>query len=156
MGVKYEAEQLDNISRLKDLREFIGFSLADMERITGINESQIRRIEKGENLPFPRSYNKLAKVFGWAKVKVSPKKRTPARKLDITPDFVIGHVYSIKDRSKGKRYDEPVFDIEYFFRFDGRQGGLLCFTEINGGWTRSYAPYQMVGKHITEVRHVSR
>lgn len=156
MGVKYEAEQLDNISRLKDLREFIGFSLAEMQRITGINESQLRRIEKGENLPFPRTYNKLALVFGWAKVKVSPKRRAPARTLDITPDFVIGHVYSIKDHSKGKRYDEPVFDIEYFFRFDGRQGRLLCFTEINGGWTRSYAPYQMVGKHITEVRHVSR
>ena len=152
MGVKYEAEQLDNISRLKDLREFIGFSLAEMQRITGINESQLRRIEKGENLPFPRTYNKLALVFGWAKVKVSPKRRAPARTLDITPDFVIGHVYSIQDTGGGKRYDMHVFDIECLFRFEGKQGELLRFMEIHGGWTLTYAPYQLIGKKIKEIK----
>lgn len=156
MRTNYSAEELSNIARLRELREFHNFNITDMERVTGISWSSLSRIEKGKSLPSPKAYNKLAFFFGWANVNVSPKKRTPARKLDITPEFVIGHVYSIKDRSKGKRYDEPVFDIEYFFRFDGRQGGLLCFTEINGGWTRSYAPYQMVGKRITEVRNVSR
>ena len=153
MRTNYSAEELSNIARLKELRELLNFSIADMERITGLDGSILRRLEKGQNLPFRKTYNKLAAVFGWKKVNIPPPKRSPVRMTEIPPAFSVGCVYSITSHIKGKRdTDTTTVDTECLFRFEGKQGELLRFTEIHGGWTLTYAPYQLIGKKIKEIK----
>ena len=46
----------------------------------------------------------------------------------------------------------PIIETQGFiFRFEGVLLGLWTFTEINGGWTVSLAPNQLIGKLISEV-----
>lgn len=157
MRNNYSAEELSNIARLKELREALNLNFYDISSLIGVDWSWLKRIEQGKILPSPKSYNKLASVFGWNTINVppthyqAPKTQKPIRSPAPTPDFIIGHVYSIKDTGGGKRYDMHVFDIECLFRFEGKQGELLRFTEIHGGWTLTYAPYQLIGKKIKEV-----
>ena len=69
-------------------------------------------------------------------------------------DFVIGHVYSIKKKTgNGERDpDRTGSEVRFFFQYKGKQGIHHCFTEIHGGWNRTYTDYQLIGKKIKEIK----
>ena len=148
----YSDKELKNIAGLRASREARGLSISALERTVGIAYSTIRAYEIGDALPTPHSYNKLAKFFGWETVLAE----TGSKRPEPPPEFVIGHVYLIKgkklnDRPEGYK-NLTGADMLFAFRYDGKKGNLLQFTEIHGGWTRTYAVYQLIGKKIMEVK----
>ena len=152
MAYNYSDKELKNIAGLRDSREARGLNVAGLERAAGVSYSSIRDYEMGKTLPTLKNYNLLAKFFGWETVLAE----TGSKRPEPPPEFVIGHVYLIKEK---KLNDRPEgyknltgADMLFAFRYDGKKGNLLQFTEIHGGWTRTYAVYQLIGKKIMEVK----
>lgn len=58
------ATQLSINERLRRLRETAGMSLRDLERESGINRSNLLRIERGDARPKPETLTTLAAVYG--------------------------------------------------------------------------------------------
>lgn len=149
---QYNNKQLRNIANLKELREKRGLKLTDVVRATGVADSALRKFEAGRYLPSPESYNKLAQFFRWEPITVEAK---PGLALaEFRGDFVVGHVYSIAKKphdSREKNADITGYDVEFLFRYEGKQGIHHMFRETHGGWVRTYADYQLVGKVVKEV-----
>lgn len=149
---QYNNTQLRNIATLKELRGKRGLKLADVERATGIANCRLSLYETGKNLPRLENYNKLAQFFGWEPITIKAKPEPPL--AELRPDFIIGHVYSIKKKIRDSKEKDPNctgFDAEFFFRYEGKQGIHNMFRETHGGWVRTYADYQLVGKVVKEV-----
>ena len=149
--MRYNAEQLHNIGSLKELRKERGLRLADVKRATGIASCCLSLYETGKNLPKLESYNKLAQFFGWELIPVrqAEAKLKPPPPADPRPDFIVGHVYYIKNKKSDKDSDNYV---SFSFRYEGKQGIHHMFREIHGGWTRTYTDYQLIGKRVKEIK----
>ena len=154
----YSNKELRNIAKLRKLREARGLRIRDVAEATGVQDSCLRKYESGVYLPSPESYNKLAQFFGWDTVLIKSKvpKFPDLSSPEHLPEFLVGHVYSIKCKQASKNsfskdFDKTGFDVDFAFRYEGRDGDLHHFTEIHGGWSRTYAVYQLIGKKIMEV-----
>ena len=45
----------------------------------------------------------------------------------------------------------PGYNLNLHFRFEGKEGDLFCFREINGGWRISLSPAQLLSTGFREV-----
>ena len=108
-------------------------------------------------------------LMAWVKTNIFLNKRTTEIKDDYSdlkpvieepvplpknPEFTFteGHCYTICEtttKASHKRNDNFIFD--YVFKYKGKSGIHHCFTEIHGGWTRTYTDAQLADKKIQEV-----
>lgn len=56
---------MENIDRMKDIRELHGMTRKDIADLSGVSMEYIARFELGYRYPSRTNYNKLAKVFNW-------------------------------------------------------------------------------------------
>ncbi len=74
-------------------------------------------------------------------------------------DLTLGKCYLINNVNDGKWSPEGITckkdrcNTDYIFKFVDIRNGKYCFVEINGGWSRTYAPAQLIGKKFMEVLH---
>ena len=144
--------------RLRELRVSRGLSTRKFAEQAGIDSRDLSRYEQGKCCPTRKTYNKLARVLGWKTVR-EPKpienelkemrqrdeeqmrREIQERQKALQREFVIGKRYMISDNNK-------YADI---FEYQGKQGIHHCFKANPGGWTRTYADNQLIGKKIKEV-----
>ena len=147
----------------------LGLTARDISKRTKIRTYHVKEYANGIRIPEPKTYNKLAKVFHWPKlhnkvntqVYACPKGEKiryeavqhPEIKISPIPgsisfSFSEGHLYQFA-REKFPDFSE---DHEYTFRYERKEGIHHVFTEIRGGWSRTYTDAQLIGKNIMEVQ----
>ena len=56
-----------NVKGLRSLMESKSMRAKEISLLTGVSIDMISKYEKGQNMPSPKNYNKLAEYFGWEK-----------------------------------------------------------------------------------------
>ena len=135
-----------------------GFTVNDVSKLTGIKPYKVQSYANGVMLPTVRTYNRLARIFGWhilpEKAQSVHENAQPKQKLIPLNfsasckkfEFTSGKMYVIKCKS-GTKSEQA----DYVFKYEGRQGIHHVFREIHGNWTRTYTDTQLIGKRLYEV-----
>ena len=177
--VRNDKNAMKNVRALLSKRKNSRMSVAMLSDEAGLSYGAIQSYERGTSVPSPDAYNALADVFGWEKIeKPAPKKKKrrppqisdndkrPQKRsyeavvheeekpLEIpkAPEFTFeqGRDYSIY--AKDGNLERSSFGEKFYvFRYKGKQGIHHVFTEIHGGWSRTYTDVQLMGKTIKEV-----
>lgn len=164
-SIKGYNQAVKNIHGLTISRKKRGITRKELSQKSGISLNRIYEYEHGKSLPTIGTYNKLCKVFKWQELTVSPQKESSKTdNLKILDDlleleavklpkpvsfhFAEGHDYIVLATKGGE--SEPIKDC--IFRYKGKQGIHHMFSEVHGGWTRTYTDAQLIGKIIKEVK----
>ena len=62
--------------------------------------------------------------------------------------FIVGKKYFIGEEGKFK----PLYQADFTFIYEGKQGKHHVFRHFKGNWTRTYTDPQLIGKFIKEVK----
>ena len=61
--------------------------------------------------------------------------------------FIVGKKYFIGEEGKFK----PLYQADFTFIYEGKQGKHHVFRHFKGNWSRTYTDPQLIGKFIKEV-----
>ena len=157
-AVIMNAEALRCICRLEAVMKERGYSVHDVSKLTGIRPYKVQSYANGLILPTIRTYNRLARVFGWdilpeqaPTMQGNAKPKQKMTELNVSAScrkftFTSGKKYVIKCQN-GTLSEQA----EYVFMYEGRQGIHHIFRELNGNWTRTYTDAQLIGKKLYEL-----
>lgn len=158
LAVQGSKEALQCLGNLHSDMKARHWSVHDVSHHTGIRASLIHNYALGAMTPTVKTYNRLARLFGWdllpdknavyrdEKPKTerwrSPRS-TPAPR--VTPAavfrFTEGKCYRFEDKD----------NKDFVFSYVEKRGIHHVFKEIHGGWTRTYTDIQLIGKTIKEA-----
>ncbi|MBQ3455674.1 MAG: helix-turn-helix transcriptional regulator [Synergistaceae bacterium] len=157
-SVIMNAEALKSFCGLEAAMKERGYSVHDVSKLTGIKAYKVQSYVSGLILPTIRTYNRLARVFGWdmlhekaPTIQGNAKPKQKMTELNVSTScrkftFTSGKKYVIKCQS-GTLSEQA----EYVFMYEGRQGIHHVFRELNGNWTRTYTDAQLIGKKLYEL-----
>lgn len=159
-----------NLSKILELRVKRNMSRYELGRLIGVSYNTVCNYECGAHYPTRSTYNRLALLFGWdvidGKKQYKPVQENKFRNgVDLYEQtkedskglhyrFEIGKCYTVsnlKYKDKNDSCSKTTWDANCVFRYEGKQGIHHCFREINGGWTRTYTDYQLIGKYVTQI-----
>lgn len=131
---------------LRSSRQRRGLSVRELADSSELRVSMIRAYERGMSKPCKATLLKLYAVLG----------EDIAYVVNTAFIFTVDHSYSITDKATKYRQHamiSPISGCACIFRYKGKDGIHHVFTEVKGGWTRTYTDAQLIGKLIKEVSH---
>ncbi len=169
-------EAVRNINGLFQSRMERGITQKELSQLIDMSTRTLNDIEKHHSKPTIRTYNKLAKFFGWKIITLiqseTPNPERSYKKLEDLPPiepvklpemvkftFEEGHSYTISKTVYTEGYRGGNYSINkvscledgYVFRYEGKQGIHHMFREVRGNWTQTYTDAQLIGRKIQEV-----
>lgn len=130
-----------------------GLTAKELAERIGVVKSTITCYETGKFYPSESLWQCLKKVLGIDTLRTPESESIPT---SVTFSFKTGHSYTIKDggvRSSNNEMISPPTGDWCVFRYTGKKGIHHVFTEVRGGWTRTYTDAQLIGKKIQEAEH---
>lgn len=140
---KYESGLLPSIRNYNKLACYYGWELLkNLRTKTDVKETQ----------PYSKKERLLRK-------EAELKHKADERERALTFTFNVGKCYYIYDTVNGNKRSKKYaasflgvsWDRDCIFVYEGKRGKFQIFREVRGGWTRSYADVQLLGKTIKEV-----
>ena len=141
---------------LRSMREEKHFTHSDLSFYTCVSANTISRYERGLSTPSVKMWERIYTLLSREKVSKPPDTWQEVQEQfkyePVTFTFTEGQCYSITDK-KAKDTPSAAWNIDTMavFRYKGKIGIHHCFSEINGGWHRTYTDAQLIGKKIKEV-----
>ena len=133
-----------NPESLRNSRQRRGLSVKELAESSGLCVSVLRDYERGRCKPSQSSLLKLYAVLGEDIVDV----------VNTSFIFTVDHIYRITDEmAKHRKHDmiSPISGYACNFQYKGKDGIHHMFTNVRGGWTRTYTDAQLIGKLIEEI-----
>ncbi len=128
-----------------------GLTVKALAKCVGVNPSTIIGYENGSFIPSVELWQRLKKALGVDAWKTPKPEQIPE---PVTFSFEAGRSYTIKDaKCNPSDFITPHNGYRCIFRYAGKDGIHHVFTEIRGGWVRTYTDAQLIGKKIEEAEH---
>ena len=137
--------------KLQELRKKKGITAKQLSRLAGLGSTVISHYECGEYQPTDEIWERLIKIL--CSKTITPPPEVNVKTVDFS--FEVGHCYSISDIYTGLKHSNdmnPAYGVQCVFRYEGMDGIHHRFTEIDGGWARTFTNSQLIGKKIKEVQ----
>lgn len=147
MGEKLPEFAKRNLKELVETRKSKGLTQTQLSKLSGVSEKILSKYEKEQvKRPDFDTYNKIAKVFNWKKIKVLEKEIFYEK--DEKPFLIPNREFTFEI---GKRYQIDGKNIYSEFLYVEKRGKHHVFRNVLGGWEMTLTDAQLVGKTFMEV-----
>ncbi len=142
---------------LRSIRQKKGFSVEELALVAGVSPASIHNYESGRSTPLSPIWQRLKEALKRKRTINTNTWRRPPKDPIPTPvifRFESGRSYSIVDSGLNAHQNEtisPPTGELCLFVYKCKDGIHHVFTEVRGGWTRTYTDAQLIGKLIEEV-----
>ena len=147
----------DNLRTMKQQRAARGWTQVELAELTGTSKGNIAAYEQGKMSPSIKTYNQLAKAFGWSELTIDD--------TDANQPRTVKHYDRVEHEEMPAPIEipkPPVFFFEvgreylidkaaFVLRYERKDGIHHMFRSVRGGWTQTFTDAQLIGKTIKEA-----
>ena len=156
-NVKKSKSAADNLRTLRQQRAARGWTQLELAERIGTPKSSIAAYEQGKMSPSIKTYNQLAKAFGWSELTVKSTGTNPPRTVKHYDRVEHEEVPAPIEIPKPPKFffetgrDYLIDKATFTLRYEKKNGIHHTFRSVRGGWTQTFTDAQLIGKTIQEV-----